>query len=84
MVSFKQRSLQLKTAAVVAAAVLIVLVVALTLFGAVLSEALLTFADLLGIAGITNPAVIAGVFALLVMVAFLAAAYYGYRRFVHL
>lgn len=84
MVSFKQRSLQLKTAAVVAAAVLIVLVVALTLFGAVLSEALLAFADLLGIAGITNPAVIAGVFALLVMVAFLAAAYYGYRRFVHL
>lgn len=84
MVSFKQRSLQLKAAAVIAAAVLIVLVIALTLFGAVLSEALLTFADLLGIAGITNPAVIAGVFALLVMVAFLAAAYYGYRRFVHL
>ena len=84
MVSFKQRGLQLKVAAVIAAAVLVVLVIALTLFGAVLSEALLAFADVLGVAGITNPAVIAGVFALLVMVAFLAAVYYGYRRFIHL
>ena len=84
MVSLKKRGLQLKVAAVTSVAVLAVLVVVLFVFGAVLSEGLLAFAEVLGIAGITSPTIIAAVFSLLVLAALSAVSYTAYRRFVHL
>ena len=84
MVSLKKRGLQLKVAAVLSVAVLAVLVLTFTVVGAALSEGLLAFAEVLGMAGVTSPTIIAAAFALLVLAGLFAGTYYAYRRFVHL